>query len=117
MNNNIIKIVILSILIYLCVNYFVGAAHENGLVNDLIYARQESDEDDDDFVEELEKTGDKYKSKLFRLTVKRSIAFGIVFWISLNYLYQSKKESTVVIDETEIVGGAKKTPSPFDIPF
>jgi len=85
--DNLYKIIFLSVILFLFVNFFVGSKREKKLVNDIILQRQDLDESGNGFVYEVEKLKSEYLSNRFKTIITRSIffglgLFGIIFFMS-----------------------------------
>jgi hypothetical protein len=104
--DNLFKIVIMSVILFLLVNFFIGGNHMKTVISDIILRQKGMDESENDYVYELEKSKSKYLSERFRIYFKRSIFFGIAITIGIIFITKEKK-----------IGGANKEnyfePPPF----
>lgn len=109
-NDKIIKIVLISILIYILTCYFVYSGHENKIIKKIIMKK--IDEDDTDALEHIK---DKYLSEKFKIIITRSIVFSILLFTFIKLI--NKKTVIIKINKTNEGVVNIDTKSLIDIPF
>jgi len=92
--NAIIKLIFLSMILFILTNYFVKADQENNMINNII-----SQCDTEDDIEKLYSIKRKYMSCRFNLILTRSIFFAILLYLSVSYF--NFKELSVVVSTDE----------------
>jgi hypothetical protein len=87
-DGKLIKIILMSMILFLIINFFIKSSHEKQIIDKIIMSRQNVD--DNNFIYKLEKIKQKYLTERFKINVTRSIFFGIGMLIIIIYINKKK---------------------------
>jgi hypothetical protein len=89
----IIKIVVISIILFISINYLIKNTYENSLMKDIISNRKDISFDDEKFVEKVELIKQNYYKKKFKLLLIRSAMFGVILFLAIKMLMDSENKN------------------------
>jgi hypothetical protein len=87
----LIKIILISILIFLLCNYFINSNGEIRIINEIISQKKREDESDKNYIFRLERLKSKYKSQRFRTYIKRGVCFGVLMGLCMHYSFNMRQ--------------------------
>lgn len=82
----ILQITVIAIILFILVNYFIIAKHDKDIIDNIILARENEEEVDENEIYEMERVKARYLNDKFKVYLSRSIFFGVVFYCSMLYL-------------------------------